>query len=153
MFQKCSDNKKFLDKRGIRILSIFWNQCPKTSWGYPFLFQKNLGIEKLYAQLLYHDFLLKVFCLTVPQKLRGGTLLCFRNVPITKSFWIVGVSGFCLDFLSHSAKKIRGGTLMGFRNVLVSKIFWIRGVSGFCLFLESVPKNFLGERFHVSEMF
>ena len=42
--------------------------------------------------------ILSVFLSHTAQKLRGGTLLCFRNVPITKKFWIVGVSGFCLFF-------------------------------------------------------
>ena len=96
------------------------------------MFQKCFGIKIFLDNNGMR--ILSFFCLTVPQKLRGGTLLCFRNVPITKTFWIVGVSGFCLDFLSHSAKKIQGGTLMGFRNVLLSKNFWISGVSGFCLF-------------------
>ena len=70
--------------------------------------------------------------------------MCFRSVLITKKFWKKGVSGFCLIFLSHSAKKLRGGTLMYFRNVLVSKIFWVIGLSGFCLFLSHSAEKIRG---------
>ena len=66
-------------------------------------------------------------------------------------------------FLSHSAKKIRRGTLLHFKKLLVSKTLWIRGGGGYhafppkiqifqiCCF--TVPKNFVGEHFCVSENF
>ena len=120
----------------------FVSQFRKTSRTIPSVFQKCSGIRSFLDNRRIR--LLYIFLSHTAQKLRGGTLLCFRNVPITKKFWIVGVSGFCLDFLSHSARKLRGGTLMGFRNVLVSKVFWIRGVSGFCLFLSHSAAKFHG---------
>ena len=115
MFQKCSDKKKF----GL--------------WG-------------------FQDFV-SIFCLTVPENF-GEEHFC-----VALMFWYQifmdnrGIRILSI-VLSHSALKLRGGTLMCFRNVLVSKIFWVIGVSGFCLFFcLTLPKNFVGEPFFVSEFF
>ena len=64
----------------------------------------------------YHDFPSKIFCLTVPEKFVGDpSVLCFRKLPVTKSFWIRrgGVARFSVEFfLCHSAEKFRRGTVL-----------------------------------------
>ena len=65
-----------------------------------------------------------------------------------------GISLFSVEiFSSHSAEKFRRGTLLCFEKNLVSKIVMHRGghhglVEFFCL---TVPKEFRGEPFNVSE--
>ena len=62
------------------------------------------------------------------------------------------------NFLSHSTNKLCNGTLLPFTNILVArKIMNKRG--GWCndfpskLFFLTVPKDFVGELFRVSEVF
>ena len=65
MFQKCSDNKNFLDNRDIRILSSFFPQSPKTSWRNLSVFQK-CSDKKNFGLWGFQDFV-SIFCLTVPE--------------------------------------------------------------------------------------
>ena len=70
----------------------------------------------------YLDFLQKIWCLTVPKKLRRGTLPCFTKFLVSKKFmdkwgrgarrWRrEGVSQYSVkNFLSHSAERFRRGT-------------------------------------------
>ena len=69
-------------------------------------------ISVLYAKG-YHVFPLKNFCLTVPKKIRRGTLLCFRKFGVSKNFMPkTGISRFSTEnLLSHSTEKLRRGTL------------------------------------------
>ena len=66
-----------------------------------------------------------------------------------------GVSRFSVEVaLPQIAGKHRGRTLLFFRNVLTSNFFWIIGVSRLCrMFSLTVPKNFVKERFCLSEKF
>ena len=71
-----------------------------------------------------------------------------------------GVSRFSVkNLLSHGAEKIRRGTLLCFRKFLVSINFmekrWGRGrqLSPSKICCLTVPKNFVGENFCVSEKF
>ena len=61
----------------------------------------------------YQDFLSKIICLTVPKKIRRGTLSCFTNFGYQKCFdKRGGVSRFSVENnLSHRAEKFRRGTL------------------------------------------
>ena len=88
------------------------------------VFQKIPGSEKVNDERggggrEYHDFLSKIFCLTV---LKNFVVLCFPSVfhkisGIEKKLWIRGEGGVEYQdlpsnfFLSHSAEKFRGGTL------------------------------------------
>ena len=81
-------------------------------------------ISVLYAKG-YHDYPLKNFCLTVPKKIRRGTLLCFTKVQVSKKIMDKRgggkerVSRFSVKiFLPHSAEKFCWGN-----SVLYFKIF------------------------------
>ena len=156
----------------------------------------------------YHDFLSKLFCLTVPknfvgepfcvsekfwyrktlwirggrwregvsrfsvenlsrstEKIRRGTLLCFRKFLVLKNVRenrAGRVSQFCVEIVfSHSTETFRRGTLLCFRKVLASKSSMDKREGGgreyhdfpSKIFWILVPKNFVGEPFHVWEKF
>ena len=103
-----------------------------------------------------HDFLLKVFCLTVTKKLVG------EPIYVSESFWcqifldsriITILSKFSL---SHSIETFRGRTLYCFTNFGYRKVLSILEVyhdfllKFFCL---ALPKKFVEEPFCVSQTF
>ena len=51
------------------------------------------------------------------EKHRGGNLLCFRNVPVSKHFWIIGVSRFCGKFLVSQCRKTSWGNPSVFQEI------------------------------------
>ena len=87
----------------------------------------------------YHDFPLKIFCLTVPKKFVGEPFCVSENVWFRKILWMrerererereggggrEGESRFSVEIvLSHSTEKFRKRTLPGFRKILVSELF------------------------------
>ena len=86
----------------------------------------------------------------------------FHYFLVSKNSWIrggrEGLSRLSVEnLLSHSAEKLRRGTLLCFRNIVVSKTNrYKRG--GYHNVLSkllslTVPKNFIGEPFGVSEKF
>ena len=87
----------------------------------------------------YHDFPLKICCLTVPKKFVGEPFSVSENFWCRKMLAIKrvggggGVSQFPVEFvLSHSTEKILGGTLRCFRKFRVSKnSMHRRGISRF----------------------
>ena len=93
------------------------------------------------------------------EKLRKENRLCFRKFRVSKNFMPKkGISRFSIEnLLSHSTKKFRRGTLLCFTKSVVSKKFMeMRGreyhdflSKFFCL---TVPKNFVGEPFSVSQI-
>ena len=85
VYQNCSDNKNFLDKRGIRILTIFCNQCPKTSRRNPSGFQKYSDSGNFLDNRRI-KILPIFFSSDSAHELRGGTLLCFRKFLVSKNF-------------------------------------------------------------------
>ena len=95
----------------------------------------------------------KIFCLSA-KKIRWGTLRCFRKFRVSKNFMHKkGISLFSVEiFLSHSAKKIRRGILLYFEKILVSKMFMHHDFPS-KMFSLTVPTNFAGEPFCVSENF
>ena len=68
----------------------------------------------------YHDFPLKIFCLTVPKNFVGETLLCFKKFLVSKIFMDKrgggrrkGLSQFSVEnILSHSDEKFCRGTFL-----------------------------------------
>ena len=96
------------------------------------------------------------------ESFRRGTFLCFRKFRVSKNIMpMKGISRFSIEsFSSHSTNKFCNGTLLPFTNILVTrKIMNKRGGGGWCndfpsnLFFLTVPKDFVGELFRVSEVF
>ena len=105
----------------------------------------------------YHDFLSKIFCLTVPKNFAGEPFSAvLQKFPVAKKFLDKGggeVSGFSVEnFLSHSAENFRRGIVYCCIDFGYRKSLWIIGEGEyqdfpskfFCL---TVPKNFAGEPF------
>ena len=70
----------------------------------------------------YHDFLSKIFCLTVPKNFVGEPFC------VSKKFWYRklpciggGHHGFVENFWSHRTQKLRKGFFLCFRNFLAWK--------------------------------
>ena len=109
----------------------------------------------------YHDFSFKIFCLTVPKNFVGEHFGVSENFGYRKILCIRegGVSRFSVEnFLSHSTEKFRWGTLRFIRKFRVSKNFNASERGGYHVcpsktFCHTVPKNFFGEHFGVSENF
>ena len=92
-------------------------------------------------------------------KFRRRTLLCFERILASEIFKQRRgeASRFCQNFFYLTGpKKLCQGTILCFRKILIGKnILWIREggyhdfpSESFCL---TVPKNFIGEHFGVSE--
>ena len=132
------------------------------------MFRKNSGIEKFLAKEGGNSTVLsKIFSSHRTEKLRQGTILCFRKFLVGKNIlWIrVGGGGggrgyhdFPSKFLSHCAKIFHWRTNWCFRKILLSKIFMHRrgGASRFCRILLShrtETKSFVKEPFCFPENF
>ena len=126
------------------------------------MFQKISGTENVRDKRGggYHDFLSKLFCLTVPKNFVGEPF-SVSSISGSKNFMLQRVmSRFSVEnFLSHSTETFRRGTLF----CCVSENFWWRkskkfmdkrggGVSRFPSknFRLTVPKNAVGKPFGVS---
>ena len=86
-----------------------------------FFYRKFLGIGRG-----YHDFLWKLFCLTVPKKIPKRTLL-FQKTSGLKKLHRMVYHDFVENWFSHSREKFRRGTLHFSENFLYRKSFWIGG--------------------------
>ena len=79
-----------------------------------------------------------------------------QHLPTVKNE-TTGYHDFSFIFLSHSAEKFRWGTLRCIKKFRVSKNFMHQrgGISRFSVenFCHTIPKNFVGEHFGVSENF
>ena len=78
--------------------------------------QKISGIEKIYEYgeggRECHNFLSKIFNLTVPKTLVGKPFCVSGNLSFRIFLWIIGdITIFHWNFQSHSAAKHRGGAL------------------------------------------
>ena len=96
------------------------------------------------------------------EKLRRGTLHCFRSFLMSKVFLVRGggLARFVDYFLSHGGKSFRRGTLRSFRKFMVSKNYmltrWRRRLchaltSNFCFSHSS--ENLRREPFGISQTF
>ena len=78
----------------------------------------------------YHDFLLKICCLTVPKNFVDEPFFVSQSFWYRKSLWIRGEGGvsrfFVRSFLSQSAEKFRRGTLQCVTNFGYRKILCFR---------------------------
>ena len=108
-------------------------------------------------------FSVKNFLSHSAENIRRGSLLCFKKILVSKLFMHrrEGASRYCRKkFVSQDRnEKLGKGTLMFFRKFLVSKKFlWVRKGEGYHdfsseIFCLTMPKNFVRERFCVSENF
>ena len=130
-----------------------------------FGYQKNLCLRGD-----FHDFLQKKLFSHSTEKLRRGTFVCSIKSLVTKIFmdkrWGMKEGGvsrkFVEKFLSQSTEKIRKATFQCSTKGLVSKKFMVRSGGGgggkyhdylSCFCCLTVPKNFVGELFCVSQSF
>ena len=108
-------------------------------------FSENNYRKILWIGRGYHDFLSKLFCLSVPKKIPKRTLLFQKSSGLKKLHRMV-YHDFVVKWLSHSTESFRRGTLLFSEIVLYRKSFWIGG--GYHDFLSklfclTVPKKFL----------
>ena len=102
----------------------FVSQYRNFSQGNPLVRELISGIEKfLCIKGVYHDFLLKFFCLTKPKKFAGEPFGVSKNFGYRKNLCTRGVyHDFLLKFFCRTVpKKNRRGTIMCFRKLLVSE--------------------------------
>ena len=120
------------------------------------MYRKTSGNEKTfciggYHVGEYHDFLSKIFCLTVPKNFVEP--FCFKKFLASKSFMQRrGISLFSVEFFCPTVpKKFCRPKNSGIENFHASEG---RGASWFCRnFCFTGPKNFVRGPFCVSEIF
>ena len=87
-----------------------------------FVVSENFGYRKKFCIGGYHDFLSKIFCLTVPKNFVGEPFCASKKFWYRKVLCIGGGHhGLVENFLSHRTEKLRKGSLLCFRNFLVRK--------------------------------
>ena len=133
-----------MHKRCITTLSkIDFLIVPQNFVGEPFIFQKFFFIGNfLWLGGGYHDFLSKLFCLTVPKELLGGPFFQ-KNSGIKKLHKMV-YQDFVENWFSHSTKKFRRGLVQFSEKFFYRTVLWIgRGYQDFLskLFCLTVPKK------------
>ena len=107
---------------------IFCLTVPKSFVGEPFSVSIFSGIEKFYAQSLYHDFLSKFF-VSEYQKTSSvnSSVLCFKKFPVAKKFIDKTgggrVSEFTVEFFRHTLPKFPQGNPSLLHYFRVSKRF------------------------------
>ena len=117
----------------------------------PFCVSKDFRCRKFSSKggRKLHGFVENFFYLTGPNKLRQGTVLCFRKFLVGKNLlWIIGregVSRFSVEnFLSHCPELFHWRTLWCFRKILLSKSFMHRrgrGITVLSKFFVSQDRN------------
>ena len=108
----------------------------------------------------YHVFQSKFSCLTVPKNFVRESYCFWENWWFRKILWMKrrGITFSVEKTWSHSAEKIRWGTLRCIRKIRVARNLMHQRDGGYQVsssktFCHTVPKNFVWERFGVSEMF
>ena len=106
-------------------LNIFCFTVPIKFVGEPFCVSKKFWYRKFSCiERGALRFSRSFFVPHSAEKIRWGTLQCFRKFRVSKNFTHKkGLSLFSVDFLSFSADKICRGALLCFKKILVSKIF------------------------------
>ena len=106
---------------------LFSLKVPKISVWEPFNVSENFGYRKtLCIRRGYHFFPFKLLCHTA-KEIHGGTLLCFKNIPVSKTFmhsrgglWHQGFVE--RNFVSKDRiEKLGKGTRLFSRKILVTK--------------------------------
>ena len=118
-FRKFRVSKNFMPQRGISRFSIenlLSHSTEKLRRGTLLCFTKILVSKKFMDKRgggEYHDFLSKLFCLTVPKNFAGEPFSVSLISGIEKFYASESdVTILCRNFLSHSAEKFRRGTLL-----------------------------------------
>ena len=141
-------------------LKFFFSQCQKFRRGTLLCFRKILVPKNVRDKRGggYHDFLSKLFCLTVPKKFVGEPFYAvFQKISGIEKCCASEcyITIFYQNFLSHSTETFRRGTLLccvsenfGYRKMLCFRGLYHNFPSKiFCL---TVPKNAVGEPFSLS---
>ena len=116
-----------------RFVDFFVSQCQKNRRGTLLCFKKCLVMKLFIHRRWEHLGFIGIFCLAVPKKFVGGTLVFQTRSSMEKMIDKGRVSRFPSEiFPPHSAGKIRRGTLLCLKKIFVMGIFmnW-RGVGGF----------------------
>ena len=98
----------------------FLSQIAEKSRGRTRLCFKIILVSKFFALKRYHDFF-DLFCLTVPKSFVGGPL-CFRNVLISKSLWIKGITILSKFFVSGTEIFV-GNPSMIHKNLAMDRFY------------------------------
>ena len=126
-FRKFPLAKNFMHKRGGGVSSFFVENFLLLSveifrWG-NLECVSNCGYRKICClRLLCHDFLAKIFCLTVPEKIVREPFCVPQKFWFRKISWMrgggerVSITIFCQIFLSHSTESFCRRTLLCFTN-------------------------------------
>ena len=118
-------------------------------------FSENFFYRKfLWLGGAYHDFLSKLFCLTVPEELLGGPF--FQKISRIKKLHKMVYHDFVENWFSHSTVKIHRGLLQFSEKFFYRKGLWIgRGYHEFLsnFFCLAVPKKLVGEPFVFQKFF
>ena len=113
--------QKFLDNRGITILSIFFvSHRQKSSWKNRSVFQNYTGIKLFWITGVRR--FCRLFLSHSAEKFRRGTPV-FRKCSGIEKFLDNKLSPFGWSFLSYVAENHRGRNFVYFRIFVVSKLF------------------------------
>ena len=130
---------------------IFCLISTKTIVGEPFCVSEIFWCQAILDKKGCHNFV-GFFCLTSP-KIIVGEPVCVSEIFWYRNVLIIGVSRFCWSSLSHSTEKFRRGILLFRKSSGIEKLLDNK-VSRLCRkFSLTVPKNFVKERFCLSEKF
>ena len=107
-------------------LENFCLTVPKNFVEEPFCVSENFWYRKMLVIREGRVFRQNCF-VSVPKKIRRGTLLCFTKFLVSKKVMDKGGGGgsitiFCQFFFSHSIEKLRGGTLLFQKNSGIEKL-------------------------------
>ena len=163
VFQKCFGIKKFLDNRGITILSIFFvSQCQKILWETLQCFRK-FGVSKNFMHKGGITILRrKILCLIIPKKLCRGPFSVRQNFGFRKNFCMRGISRFSVRsgggggvarfsvdyFMSHSTETFVGEP---FSASLISGIEKFYASEGYVTIFDFLKKFFVSQYRKISK--
>ena len=145
LFQKSSGLKKWHKMVYHDFVENWFSHSTESFRRGTLRFSENNYRKILWIGREYHDFLSKLFCLSVPKKNPKRTLLFHKTSGLKKLHRMV-YHDFVVKWLSHSTESFRRGTLIFSEIVLYRKSFWIGG--GYHDFLSklfclTVPENLL----------
>ena len=143
---------------------LFVTQYRKISLGNTSVYQRNSGIEKLYAREREGGsrFTVENFLSHSTEKFRWGTLRCIRKFRLSKNFMHQRGRGYHIsqskNFFVTQYQKMSLGNTSVYRELLgIEKVYASEkdGVSHFSVenFLSHSTKNFVGAHFGVSGNF
>ena len=142
VFQKCSGRKKFLDKRRITILSIFFvSYRRKTSWANPSVFQKCSVIS--FFCIIWVSRYGRLLCLTVLKDFLGKLYVFDKFYGMEKIIDKRRRTSFFLPkILVSQCRKISYGNPSVFQRIsCIRKLYAIGGR----LYYDSTSGDFLSQ--------